>query len=239
MKRIFKILMKVVLGLLLIIVIAFATLKIAFNEDIPQGVPGKPADELAMKMLDAINYDAYKKARKLEWTFRGKNHYEWYPQENKVMVSWDNFKVELFTQNPNTSIAFKNGKELSGNNKKDAIDYALENFNNDSFWIVAPFKVMDPGTEREIIKEDAQEKLLVRYINGGTTPGDVYVWKLDKNHRPQNYKMWVDIIPLDGVEAKWEDWQMTEGGFPLAMKKSIFGVEIPVTNLAVDKTEFP
>lgn len=233
MKKIFKVLLKLFLVVVLLLVIAAIGLKLAFNEDIPTGIAGKPADELALKVLEAINHDEYLKATKISWTFRGTNNYDWYPQENRVEVLWDDFIVNLLTQHPNQSVALKNGKELSGKDKQEAIDYALTNFNNDSFWIVAPHKIMDPGTVREIIREDAQEKLLVRYTSGGTTPGDVYVWKLDQDYKPQNFKMWVDIIPLDGIEAKWENWEMTKAGFPVAMKKTIFGVEIPVTKIVV------
>jgi hypothetical protein len=122
---------------------------------------------------------------------------------------------------------------VTGATKEEAIAYALENFNNDSFWMVAPHKIMDPGTEREIIKEDAQEKLLVRYTSGGSTPGDVYVWKLDNNYRLQNFQMWVSLIPFDGIEAKWEDWEMTDAGFPISKRKTIFGVEIPISNIKI------
>ncbi|SCY13132.1 hypothetical protein SAMN05192588_1299 [Nonlabens sp. Hel1_33_55] len=233
MKKVIKVLFKCLLGFLLLLVIAGVCLKLAFNEDIPQGTPGAPADALAEKMLEAINHEEYLNAQKITWAFRDKNHYDWFPQENRVVVSWDDIEVNLLTQQNQNSSATKNGVFLAGDDLEDAIEYALKNFNNDSFWMVAPHKIMDPGTEREIIKEDAQEKLLVRYSSGGSTPGDVYVWKLDSNYRPQNYKMWVSIIPLDGIEAKWEDWEMTEAGFPMAMKKTVFGVEIPITEVSV------
>jgi hypothetical protein len=234
LKTLFKWILRLVLGFIALLVIVFIVLKITFTEDIPTGASGAPADELAMKMLEAINYEQFKNAQLISWTFRDTNHYQWKPQEGKVQVSWNNMRVELNTQDPTQSDAFKAQTAITGEDKADAITYALSNFNNDSFWVVAPFKVMDPGTEREIIKEDAQEKLLVRYTNGGTTPGDVYVWKLDANYRPQNFQMWVSIIPFDGIEAKWEDWEMTKAGFPLAMHKSIFGIEIPVTDISVE-----
>jgi hypothetical protein len=46
--------------------------------------------------------------------------------------------------------------------------------------------------------------------------------------------MWVSILPFDGIEAKWEDWEMTKAGFPLARHTSIFGIEIPVTDVSVE-----
>ncbi|KQC33254.1 hypothetical protein AAU57_07935 [Nonlabens sp. YIK11] len=232
MKKFLKIILKLFLGILILLVIAGFALKFAFDEDVPSGTKGDSADALALKMLEAIDHEDYLKAQKISWTFRDKNHYEWYPQQDSVVVLWNENKVYLLTKDVSKSTAFEKGNLLQGDSKQDAIEYALNNFNNDSFWLVAPHKIMDPGTEREVIQEDAQEKLLVRYTRGGSTPGDVYVWKLDKNYRPQNFKMWVNIIPLDGIEAKWEDWQMTDAGFPLAMKKSVFGLEIPITDVS-------
>jgi hypothetical protein len=234
LKTFFKWVLRLALGFLALLIISFIILKITFTEDIPSGVSGAPADELAIKMLEAINHEEFKNAQLISWTFRGTNRYQWKPQEGTVQVTWNNMRVELDTQDSNQTQAFEGKASLDGKDKADAIAYAQSNFHNDSFWVVAPFKVMDPGTEREIIKEDAQEKLLVRYTKGGTTPGDVYVWKLDSNYRPQNFQMWVSIIPLDGIEAKWEDWQMTAAGFPLSKHISILGIEIPVTDVSVE-----
>ncbi|WP_194852112.1 hypothetical protein [Nonlabens antarcticus] len=234
MKTLLKWILRLLLGILAVLGIIFITLKLTFNEEIPVGIPGKPADELALKMLESIKYKEFQEAKLISWTFRGKNKYRWEPQQGRVEVNWNDNRVMLDTQNPDSSSAFEDNKPLAGDKRSDAINYAVENFNNDSFWIVAPYKVMDPGTEREIIKEDAQEKLLVRYTNGGTTPGDVYVWKLDQNYRPQNFQMWVEILPFDGIEAKWDNWEMTDADFPLSMKKSIFGIEIPITDISVE-----
>ncbi len=234
MKTFFKWILRLTLGILAILAIVFLVLKLTFNDEIPTGTPGEKADALAMKMLEAMNYEEFKKAELISWTFRDKNHYQWRPQEGKVSVSWNDFRVELITENPDSSSALKHAQSLEGDEKTDAITYALDNFNNDSFWVVAPFKVMDPGTVREIVREDAQDKLLVRYTNGGTTPGDVYVWKLDQNYQPQNFQMWVSILPFQGVEAKWSEWQATTAGYQLAYKKSILGIEIPVTDIVVE-----
>ncbi len=233
MNSIFKLLLKIGLGLIVILLVGVIALKITFNEDIPQGISGPAADNLALKMLEAIEYDDFKEVKELQWTFRGVNHYVWRPQNDQVQVSWDNLQVDLNTTSPSTSKVTQDGELLMGDNASQAIDYAVTNFNNDSFWLVAPFKVMDPGTQREVIEENNTTKLLVRYTNGGSTPGDVYVWELDKNYVPKSFKMWVQIIPLDGLEASWDNWEMTDGGFLLSMKKSIYGIDIPITNVSV------
>lgn len=233
MKRILKFLFKSTLILIGVLLLIGVVLKISFNEDVPQGVSGAPADELGYKMLEAVNHKEYTQAQEISWTFRGKNNYRWKPQQNLVDVYWDDYRVSYQTFFPNISFAFKGSQKLEGDARDKAIAYAQKNFNNDSFWVVAPHKIFDAGTKRQLIKEDGKEMLLVTYASGGTTPGDSYLWELDKNYVPTSYKIWASIIPLDGVKATWGDWKMTAGGFPLAQKHSIYGIEIPVTDIAV------
>ena len=206
-----------------------------YNDDIPQGESGKSADELACKMLEAIKHEQFQNAKEIHWTFRGVNRYEWKLQQNKVEVFWEDNRVSLRTNSPNQSVATLNQQVLNGEERKEAISYATKNFNNDSFWLIAPHKVFDKGTKRELVEEDGQQKLLVTYTSGGSTPGDSYLWELDEDYKPIAMKMWVSIIPLDAVEATWTDWQMTAGGFPLPTKRSVFGIEIPITDVEVVK----
>jgi len=73
MKKVLKI-----LGIflaILAIVIAFFYYK--NNEALPMGIQGKEADNLATKMLTALNYDAYKNTEYIEWCFRDNHHYKW------------------------------------------------------------------------------------------------------------------------------------------------------------------
>ena len=49
-------------------------------------------------------------------------------------------------------------------------------------------------------------------MEGGTTPGDSYLWLVDDKGFPKAYQMWVDIIPIGGLEASWDDWMTTKSG---------------------------
>lgn len=235
MKKITLLLLKIVLGLLALLLIGFIVLKLVFSEDIPQGEKGTKADELGYAILESINHKQFTEVKEIHWTFRGVNRYVWKVQQNAVDVFWDDYKVAYVTVAPKISFAWKGDKKLKGKELEEAIEYAAANFNNDSFWLVAPHKIMDIGTEREIIDNNGNKQLLVRYKSGGTTPGDVYVWKVDENNKPISFKMWVSIIPLDGLEAQWNDWQMTAGGFPLPQKRSLYGLEIPVSDVKIMK----
>ncbi|WP_439130970.1 hypothetical protein [Polaribacter sp.] len=226
MKKFFKF-----LGIIIILIIGFGIVYYFINnEALPKGKKGKEAEALANKMFDAINHKAYEKTEVLEWSFRGINSYKWYKQENKVEVSWDENKVILYTKNPQKSKSFVNGNSVDD---KQLIQKATNYFYNDSFWLVAPYKIFDSGTERSIVNYEGKEALLVTYTSGGSTPGDSYLWILDENHFPTSFKMWTSIIPIGGVSATWSDWKKTEAGIQLPKKHklSLFGLEISMGNV--------
>lgn len=226
MKMLFKF-----LGVVLLLMIAAITVYyFVNNESLPQGKKGKEADELAQKMLIAINHENFKNTEILEWTFTGNHSYKWYKQENIVAVSWDKNKVILHLKNPKKSTVYVDNQKVE--NQK-LVQKAIDFFNNDSFWMIAPHKIFDAGTERSIVKHEGKEALLVTYTSGGSTPGDSYLWILDENHFPTSYKMWTSIIPIGGVSASWSDWKNTESGFQLPTKHtlSLFEMEIDMGNV--------
>lgn len=214
MKKILKI-----IGLLITVTI-LATVLYCFakNESLPSGTPGKEADELAKKMMSAINKSAFDSTEILTWSFRDKHHYVWRKQEGLVDVSWNNTSVTLNLNDYSKSI---------GESPK-LIETAINFFNNDSFWLVAPYKVFDDGVERSIVKVDNKDTLLIKYTSGGTTPGDSYLWILDENYVPVSFKMWTQIIPIGGVSATWNDFITSGSGIklPTSHTLSLFGIKI-------------
>ncbi len=221
MKKFFKFF--AIILLLLVSVICFYYH--ANNESLPEGKQGIEADTLASKMLEALNYDAYENLDVLEWSFRRKHFYKWYKKEHIVAVSWDNNKVILHTNEQEKSEVFINNIKIEN---KEVLSNAIAFFNNDSFWLVAPYKVFDAGTERRIVNYKNKDALLITYRSGGTTPGDSYLWILNEKFLPTSYKMWTSIIPIGGISATWSDWKNTEAGIklPTQHKLSLFGVEI-------------
>ena len=221
MKKLFKF-----IGiLLLLLVVAGFIYYFANNEALPKGKKGKEADALAIKMFNAINHEAFENIEILKWSFRDKHFYTWHKQENIVHISWDQYKVTLHTKELNKSEVYIDGKI---SDSKEIIKQAQGFFNNDSFWLIAPFKIFDPGTERSIVNYEGKEALLITYTSGGSTPGDSYLWVLDDNYFPIAYKMWTSIIPIGGVSGSWSDWKNTEAGIKLPTKHtlSLFGMEI-------------
>jgi hypothetical protein len=213
-----KKLLKIIGLIITVIILATALYCFAINESLPKGIYGKEADELAEKMMSAIDKKAFDNTEILKWSFRDKHHYEWKKQEGLVNVSWDSILVTVNLNDYSKSI---------GASPK-LIETAIKFFNNDSFWLIAPYKVFEDGIERSIVKVDGKDALLIKYTSGGTTPGDSYLWILDENYAPVSFKMWTQIIPIGGVSATWNNLITADSGIklPTSHTLSIFGYKI-------------
>ena len=226
-KRILKIIAGVIIFFTLPSLLFFGFLYLRYNEDLPSGIKGPEADSLATQMLEALNEEAYLNTDYLEWTFKGRHHYKWYKADKTCEVYWDEMTVILDLEHKAHSKVFAGQDEYNGIEKQDYIDKAEAYFNNDSFWLVAPYKVFDPGTERRLVTtEDGKDALLVTYTSGGTTPGDSYLWHLDETGKPKSYQMWVDILPIAGLEATWDNWITTESGALLPTSHKLLVLEL-------------
>jgi hypothetical protein len=198
-----------------------------YDEKLPEGEQSVAADMLAQKMLTAVHHEAYTNTRYLEWTFAGEHHYKWDKQEQLVEVTWDEKRVQLNIQEPDRSTVFVNNIEVQDTGRVEVIEKAVSYFNNDSFWLVAPQKIFDAGTERRMVTlEDGDKALLVSYTSGGNTPGDSYLWILDASGLPSAFKMWVSIIPIGGVKGTWESWKTAESGALLPSSHKLLFLEI-------------
>ncbi|MCE2495853.1 MAG: hypothetical protein J4F31_04650 [Flavobacteriales bacterium] len=224
---------KILIGVLIFIVLlmgAILAVQYFISEDLPEGKRGPAAEELCDKMFKAVGREAWDSTAFARWTFRDAHHYVWNKNEHLVRVKWDEFTVYLYPETKEGR-AFVFESELSGEDKEDKIQTAWDYFNNDSFWLIAPLKARDPGTIRELVQTDRGPALKVTYSSGGTTPGDTYLWHLDKDGKPQSWQMWVQIIPIGGLEFTWENWVATRTGVMIALDHEAEGFSVPLSGV--------
>lgn len=205
---------------------------LVLNKKLPTGDNPAKADELANKMLNALKKPAWDSTNVVAWTHKGGHQFVWDKKNQMVEVKWDKNDVLLNLKEWNKGKAFSEGKETTDGQLDVLRGKAWSIFCNDSYWLIAPYKVFDEGVTRKIVKaEDGSEALLVSYASGGVTPGDSYLWILDKNATPTAYKMWVKILPIGGVSATWEDWKTTETGAVIAQNHKLGPLDLNVTDL--------
>lgn len=198
------------------------------SKQIPEGRDPQKADELALKVMNSLGKPSWDSTRVVEWDMFG-HAYKWYKLQDSVIVKWGKYTA-FVNLNSSSGKVLKEG-ELIQKNEQDKIEKAINYFNNDSFWLCAHYKMMDPGTIRELVDlKEGKTGLKVSYNSGGTTPGDTYLWILE-NNKPVAWKMWVSIIPFGGVKAKWSDWETTSTGAQIALKHKLLFFNVGINNL--------
>lgn len=217
----------------IVAVIAFLLLGTYFflNEKLPVGENSAKADEMAKKMQTALNKAAWDSTNMVSWNYKGGHKLIWDKKNEMVQVSWDKNEVLLNLKNWNKGKAYKQDKEIIDAELDVMRGQAWKFFCNDSFWLIAPFKVFDEGTTRKIVKIDNSEALMVTYASGGVTPGDSYLWFLDESGIPLKYKLWVKILPIGGVEATWEKWTKTKTGVSIATEHKLGPITVLINDV--------
>lgn len=224
-----KVLKWIVIVLIILGLIGFIGYFI-IDQDLPQGEKGEKAEQLADKMLEAVNDSAWQEIAVVKWNLGGGRDLVWDKERHWAKVSWDNYDV-LIKLDSKTGVAFAKGKQVERDEVLNKLlNDAYEIWANDSFWLNPITKVRDAGTERRYVnqKDENLDGLLITYKSGGVTPGDSYLWLIDKKTgMPEYVKMWVQIIPVGGVKFSWENWHTTSGGAKIAQThESIFTINL-------------
>ncbi|MBC6401374.1 MAG: hypothetical protein GDA37_10270 [Ekhidna sp.] len=213
-KKALKIILKVVGGFLLLLLIIALVTYLFVNEPKPSGVSGDRAEKLADEMFAALNKPAYDTLKYVEFVFKGIHRYKWNKRNNQVFVSWGENEVFL-------------DLNLNAGSYNEIETTAYEYFINDSFWLVAPFKVRDDGVIRFTLDVEKGRGLLVTYTSGGITPGDSYLWIIDENGFPKAWKLWTSNVPVGGLEFSWEKWEeLGNVYFSTLHKNSVLDLDI-------------
>lgn len=226
MKKFFKRLLWSVLILVLVLI----GVGIYMHESLPESFGKDEAEKLSLKVEEAINKAAWDSTRYVSWTFADMHDYVWDKKKHLVKTSVGNYEVLFHTQTLKGVVHNEKEIKLFGDQADEVIQKAWKNFANDSFWLIAPFKLHDTSTERSLCLIEKDTCLMVTYTSGGVTPGDTYVWQLDENYRPIGWKLWVKIIPIGGVGFKWKEWVETETGAYISTLK-VGLLNIAITNL--------
>jgi len=215
-------------GSLILFVLIFTVIYFLLTRSMPEGTSGAKAEKLTEKMLHALNYKGYQELETIRWTFREQHNYVWNKQKRTVEVKLPDIEVILdFQTNSHTVIRSSVPDSV-------AIDQAISNFYNDSFWLVAPFKIRDTGTTRKFVETNDGPGILVTYASGGVTPGDSYLWVLDEQYRPKYWRLWTSNVPIPGLKFEWTNWQQYQGVWFAPNHPGPGPLSVDVTNLSVE-----
>jgi hypothetical protein len=219
MMRAFKILAAIlILGLVTLVAVGYSA-----NDPRPVGQPGPEADALARSMEAAVRKDAWDRTGAVRWSFFEQHHYVWDRDRDLVELKWGDSRA-LFRTGDQTGRVWSGGTEQTGADAEEALRAAYAYWINDSFWLNPVVKLFDPGVERSLVKlDDGRNALLISYTSGGVTPGDAYLWIPGPDGMPSSWRMWVQIIPIGGIETTWDGWTELSTGAKVSTQHEGWG----------------
>lgn len=178
------------------------------------------AEEIAAKTLAAMGgQKAWDEVHFIRFTFAVNRHHHWDKWTGRHRVEFIDRKGDhyLVLENINTRAgrAWKNGVELSGEEGAQTVQRGYETWINDTYWLIMPYKLRDPGViltyaGEETVDGVLYDKLHLAFENVGVTPKDQY-WAYI-NRETGLMDRWAYILESyePGQEAthwQWKGWQ--------------------------------
>jgi hypothetical protein len=198
----------------------------------PIGVPSADAEALVDRVEHAVGAEAWARTGAVGWTFSvtGTRHL-WDREREWARVRWDDREAQIDLGAPTRGVAFVGERRLEGDEARETIRAGWDRWVNDAFWLAAPFKLRDPGTTRAVVELEGRSMLLVSYASGGATPGDAYGWTIAEDGTPSAWRMWVSVLPIGGLEARWEGWETLPTGARIATRRALGPLAIEMRDL--------
>ncbi len=210
-------------GVVLALVLGLASCR-PRTPDAPPLSPQEKADSLAAAVLDAAGgAEAWQSLPFLAFEFGAERDGErsttaahvWDRMTGAYRVEWthrDTAIVALFNVRTREGRIFADGSELPSEAARPFLDRAYTRFINDTYWLLMPVKLLDPGVNRhyEADSSDAETEVLrLTFGQVGLTPGDTYWVYVDRPTGRVNRWAYVLQHNPDGPPtfAEWTDWQ--------------------------------
>ena len=133
-------------------------------------------------------------------------------------------------------IAIMNGARIGGDSLRVLTNRAQSLWENDSWWFLMPYRLLDPGTHLryETQVQDAQgafDRIAMTLDHGGLTPGDRYwLYVNQKTHRIERWEYVQQASTPPPLTWTWDGWEEHDGlwfatahrrGFTLIMTNAI------------------
>lgn len=165
--------------------------------------------------------EAYDALRYVSWNFFGRRLHLWDKHENRYRVQTieEDMLVNMDLDTKEGTI-IKNGEEITDpEEKKRFLQEAYEIWINDSYWLVMPWKLQDPGVTLRYAREDKTEAgrdahvLTMTFEEVGVTPENKYEIFIDKEDHL--IKQWSFYATAADEEPRftlpWGNWKEIEG----------------------------
>lgn len=187
---------------------------------------------IANKVVEAIGgWENYNNTRFIKWDFAKRVLY-WNKWTGDVRIeSPKDTLVILVNVNTLNGKAFENGKQVTDKAKlKQLLTKGKKWWINDSYWLVMPWKLQDPGVNLKYIATETLEGgtttdvLQLTFNDVGVTPENKYYVYVDQTDHL--IKQWAFFTKFDDTTPRftmpWDNYQKT-GNILLSFNRSKFG----------------
>lgn len=178
------------------------------------------ADQIADQVQQALGgKEAWDNTHFLRFSFAGRRTHTWdkWTGRHRLEGQTPEGKPYVVLSNINTheGDAWIDGQKLEGDAKKEWLEKAYGAWVNDTYWLLMPYKLRDPGVNlsyagKAEIDGVQYDKLALSFGKVGLTPGDRYWAYINPTtHRMDRWEFVLQDQPADAKPSqwKWEGWQ--------------------------------
>lgn len=177
------------------------------------------AAALAKRTLEAMGgTEAWGKTRFLRFNFFGFRLHYWDRFTGRHRLEGKNREGETFmvlhNVNSHQGQVFLNGELQQGEKAEEWLKRAYEIWINDTYWLLMPYKLLDPGVTlkydgEETLDAVVYDKLLLTFDQVGVTPGDRYWAYINRDTGLMD--RWAYVLQdwekdRSPTHWRWQDW---------------------------------
>lgn len=187
---------------------------------LPALASAQDAQAVADRLQKALGgKQAWDNTHYIHFTFAGRRTHWWDKWSGRYRVEGQTKEGQKYVvlENINTKdgTVYIDGQKAEGDKAKQMLDAAYGAWVNDTYWLLMPYKIQDPGVSlssagEETIDGKTYDKLALSFQNVGLTPGDRYWAYINRDTGLMD--RWAFILqdmPKDGPPMVWvwDGWQ--------------------------------
>ena len=190
------------------------------DREAPAATGDPEAMEIADATLEALGgREAWDQTRSLAWDYLGRRQYLWAKWDGRVKVRFEQGGrpvVVSWRTADRLGKAWIDGQPVSESQTvHELVDTAHENWINDSYWLVMPYKLLDPGVvlsydgRGEALDGRPADRLVLTFEGVGLTPRNRFVVHVGVESRlVEQWDVYGDRDDTrPSLRLPWRDWR--------------------------------